>query len=49
MNKHVFMTYSDNYAPMSQEMREIVKDSLVFDLDRKSIYAQEKEFGYVGS
>lgn len=42
------MTYSASGAPLASEIRELVKDSLVFDLDRKSIYAQGREFGYVG-
>lgn len=48
MNKYIFMTYDSNGTPLNEDLRKYTKDSLVFDRSRRSIYAQELEYGYVG-
>ena len=47
-DKYIFMAYDSNGVPLNDELRNYAKDSLVFDMSRHSIYAQKKEFGYVG-
>ena len=46
--QYLLMSYDSNGIPMSPDMREYVKNALVFDRSRLSIYAQNQEFGYVG-
>ena len=46
--QYLLMSYDSNGIPMSTDMREYVKNALVFDRSRLSIYAQNQEFGYVG-
>ena len=42
-----FIAYSGGGIQMNDEMRMALANSVVFDMDRRSIYAQTQEFGYV--
>ena len=42
------MTYHSGYADVPEDIKYWARNSLLFDIDRQSIYAQTYEFGYVG-
>lgn len=42
-----FIAYSGGGMQMNDEMRMALANSVVFDMDRRSIYAQTQEFGYI--
>lgn len=48
LNSKLLMTYHSGYAGASDDIKHWARNSLLFDIDRQSIYAQTYEFGYVG-
>lgn len=48
-DKKIFYTYSNGHAKMSEEYMYKYRDSLVFDRLRRSIFAQQNEFGYISN
>lgn len=49
-DRHIFMAYENGGGvPLPLEIRKEVAESVVFDMDRRSIYAQTQEFGYIAN